>query len=250
MGPILYLLYTRDLPQQEEASLATFADDTAIMTIGDNADEAAKKLQKAIKSVSDWTKKWRIKLHETKSIHINFTNRRINTVRVNIDGKEVPYANTAKYLGITLDAKLRWKEHVKKKKEELNIRLRQMHWLMGRNSQLSIDNKLLLYKQVLRPVWTYGIQLWGCTKKTNLRMIQTFQNKVLRGIVNAPWYIRNDNLHRDLQVENVSEIVKKYAFRHYQQLQDHVNPQIQYMVEENNNTIRRLKRLRPYDLIS
>lgn len=30
---------------------------------------------------------------------------------------------------------------------------------------LSVDNKLLLYKQILKPVWTYGIPLWGCTKK-------------------------------------------------------------------------------------
>jgi predicted GIY-YIG superfamily endonuclease len=34
----------------------------------------------------------------------------------------VPYANTAKYLGMTLDTKLRWKAHVKKKREELGLR--------------------------------------------------------------------------------------------------------------------------------
>jgi hypothetical protein len=32
-----------------------------------------------------------------------------------INGTKVPYANTAKYLGMTFDAKLRWKEHIKKK---------------------------------------------------------------------------------------------------------------------------------------
>lgn len=189
--------------------MVTFADDTAIIAVGDEAEVAANKLQKAINDVCDWTNKWRIKLNEAKSVHINFTNKKINVVHVHINGKEVPYANTAKYLGMTLDAKLKWKEHVKKKKEELNIKLRKMQWLMGRNSQLSIDNKLLLYQQVLKPIWTYGIQLWGCTKKTNLQMIQTFQNKVLRSITNAPWYIRNDNLHRDLKIEYVNEIIKK-----------------------------------------
>lgn len=34
----------------------------------------------------------------------------------------LPYANSAKYLDTTCDAKLKWKERVKKKKEELHIR--------------------------------------------------------------------------------------------------------------------------------
>jgi hypothetical protein len=36
-----------------------------------------------------------------------------------------------------------------------------MYWLLGRQSQLSTTNKLLLYKTILKPIWTYGIQLWG-----------------------------------------------------------------------------------------
>ncbi|MGR0202193.1 hypothetical protein [Klebsiella pneumoniae] len=171
-------------------------------------------------------------------------------VGININGQPVPYSDTAKYLGVTLDAKLKWKEHVKKKKEELNIKLRKMYWLLGRGSQLTIENKLLIYKQVLRPVWTYGIQLWGCTKKTNLNIIQTFQNKVLRSIVDAPWYIRNDHLHRDLKVEFVSEMVTRYANSHAQRVQCHENSAILSMLEETPTMLRRLKRLKPHDLVS
>ena len=46
-----------------------------------------------------------------------------------------------------------------------------MYWLLGRKSKLSIYNKALLYKQILRPVWAYGIQLWGCTAKSNLKIM-------------------------------------------------------------------------------
>jgi uncharacterized protein with GYD domain len=33
---------------------------------------------------------------------------------------------------MTLDAKLRWKAHVKKKREELGLKYKKMYWLMGR----------------------------------------------------------------------------------------------------------------------
>jgi hypothetical protein len=35
----------------------------------------------------------------------------------------------------------------------------------------------------------YGIELWGCSKPSNTKIIQTFQSKTLRKLVNAPWYI-------------------------------------------------------------
>jgi len=43
-------------------------------------------------------------------------------------------------------------------------------------------HKLVLYKLILKPVWTYGIQVWGCTKPSNIAIIQRFQNKVLRNM--------------------------------------------------------------------
>lgn len=249
LGPVLYLLYTRDLPVTSNTSIATFADDTAIMAVGKNILEATNKLQKSIDAFSKWTKKWRIQLNESKSIHVNFTNQNVTWIPVNINSKQVPHANTAKYLGMTLDAKLRWKEHVKKKKEELNIKFRKMYWLLGRNSELSIKNKLLLYRQILKPVWTYGIQLWGCTKKTNVKIIQTFQNKALRCIVNAPWYIRNDDLHRDLKMDSISEVITNHAVKHDQRLRQHENTEIRRMLD-NPWTVRRLQRTKPMDLVN
>jgi hypothetical protein len=66
-----------------------------------------------------------------------------------------------------------------------SLKYKQMYWLMGRRSALSTHNKLVLYKQILKPVWTKGIQIWVCTKPNNTVIIQRFQNKVLRNIVDA-----------------------------------------------------------------
>jgi len=59
-----------------------------------------------------------------------------------------------------------------------------MYCLIRRRSALSIHNKVMC-KQIWKPVWTYRTQLWGCTKQTNIDIIQLFQNKVLRKIVDA-----------------------------------------------------------------
>jgi len=94
---------------------------------------------------------------------------------------------------------------------------------MGRRSALSIHNKLMLYKQILKPVWTFGIQLWGCKKQSNTDSIQRFQNKALRNIVEALWYIRNADLHRDLQMEMVTNVTEKFAKKNKERLLHHVN---------------------------
>jgi hypothetical protein len=69
-------------------------------------------------------------------------------------------------------------------------------------------------KQILRPVWQYGAQLWGCSKPSNINISQIFQNKVLRGIVDALWYVRNSDLHRDLNTATVTDIIKKMVHNH------------------------------------
>jgi hypothetical protein len=91
---------------------------------------------------------------QSKLVHIDFTNKKVRQQPIFISGTQVPYTNTAKYLGMTLDVKLRWKEHIKKKCDEINIRFRKTYWLLGHNSELSIHNEIVLYKQAICPVWS------------------------------------------------------------------------------------------------
>ena len=59
-------------------------------------------------------------------------------------------------------------------------------------------NKILIYRTILKPIWTYGIQLWGSAAESNIEIIQRFQNKVLRAIVDAPGWVPNSKILNDI----------------------------------------------------
>jgi hypothetical protein len=100
-------------------------------------------------------------------------------------------------------------------------------------SELWLENKLLLYKTILKPTWTYEIPLWGTASQSNIEILQRFHNKVrvLRTIVNAPWYIRNSILHTDLLIPTVREEITKHSIAHKDKLLQHTNQLIPIIVK-------------------
>jgi hypothetical protein len=52
-------------------------------------------------------------------------------------------------------------------------------FLLGRKSKLSTSNKILIYKTKFKPIWTYGIQLWGTASTSNIEILERFQSKAL-----------------------------------------------------------------------
>jgi hypothetical protein len=58
------------------------------------------------------------------------------------------------------------------------------------------------------PIWSYGIQLWGAAFTSNNEILERFQSKALRLITDAPWYVPNSIIRRDLQVPFVKEEIR------------------------------------------
>jgi hypothetical protein len=87
---------------------------------------------------------------------------------------KLPQDEDVKYLGLHLDRRLTWHKHIFAKRKQLGFTLTKMYWLLGRKSELSTSSKLLiLYKTIFKPIWTYGIQLWGMASNSN-RNSRTF----------------------------------------------------------------------------
>jgi hypothetical protein len=80
-----------------------------------------------------------------------------------------------------------------------------IYWLLGWKSKLSTSNKTLIHKAILKPIWTYGIQLWGTASTSNIEILAHFQSKVLCMTVDASWYVPNMVIPRDLQTPTVKE---------------------------------------------
>ena len=106
LEPVLYMLYTSDMPTGDLNTTATFADDAALLTVGSTAEESTSKLQFAINKIADWTRLWKLKTNKINSCW--FYKKRIQHNILHIDNTEIPYSNKAKFLGMTLGAKLHW----------------------------------------------------------------------------------------------------------------------------------------------
>jgi len=161
LGPFLYALFTADVPQHDSSVLSTFADDTAILSRHAHFNEAISNLQTHLHSIEEWSRQWRLKINESKSKHVTFTLRKGNIPQLHLNQQTLPQADTVKYLGIHFDRRLNWKYHITQTRNHLNHKTRGLYWILGKHSPLSLRYKTLLYKVILRPVWTYGIEIVG-----------------------------------------------------------------------------------------
>ena len=241
LGPLLFSIYTADLPISTDMTIATFADDTALLASHANLIIASSTLQRGLDFMEQWFHKWGFKINEKKSTHVTFTLRKQTCPQVTINNITVPNNDTVRYLGMTLDRRLTWKQHITDKSKQLRDILKKFYWLIGRRSNLSTQNKITLYKIIIKPVCTYVIQLWGTASNSNIEILQRFQSKTLRSLINAPCYVTKETIHRDLKIPTVKEEIYKFRSRYNARVNNHHNPLVTQLLDTTDQ-IRRLKR--------
>jgi hypothetical protein len=94
-----------------------------------------------------------MKVNPVKFTQIIFTTRAL-CPQVNFNNIPIPIKMEVKYLGLHLDEKLTWKNHIKAMRRQLELKLKNMYWLMNKKSKLLVENKLTIYKAILKPLWT------------------------------------------------------------------------------------------------
>ena len=163
-SPTLFNIYTADQPSSPHTYDADYVDDKLLISIHENHDTASQQLQTHLNSLLPWYNKWRIKLNESKCCHTTFTLRKKNPPSVFINHTVIPTYSKSKYLGLTIDRRLTWSPHIYTKKLAVNQRLRALQPLINKNTKTNLHSKLIIYKSLIKPMWSYGIVLWGAAK--------------------------------------------------------------------------------------
>ncbi|KYB29525.1 hypothetical protein TcasGA2_TC034540 [Tribolium castaneum] len=89
--------------------------------------------------------------------------------------------------------------------------------LSCRRSALAIDNKLL-YKSVIRPTMTYASVAWAFAPSFN-----------------APWFVRNNQLHREAKMPTMEEFFRETAERAFSKAEAHPKPLVREAVDYDEN---------------
>lgn len=250
LAPLLYNIYTADIPTDPETLLASFADDTVVLNSDSNANDVTLNLQNHIFKLQQWFTDWRIKINSTKTTHVTFTLRKNTCPSLYLYGSPLPQTDKVRYLGLHIDRRLTWNSHIDLKRKMLETRRKQLFTLLSRRSRLPVHSKLLLYKSLLRPVWTYGCQVFGSAKPSVIMKLQRFQSKCIRIIADAPFYVTNETLHNDLRIPYVNDVIHHLYRRFKQKLPGNDNQLIQNLDSPNlpGNPLRRLRRRWSRDL--
>ncbi|GFU49092.1 RNA-directed DNA polymerase from mobile element jockey [Trichonephila clavipes] len=190
LSPYLYNIYTHDFPQHSTVSTCLFADDSAVLSQGVQLKYTIKTVQHFLDKLETWLTHWRIAINVDKSQAIVF--RKWGVIdppfQLTLFDDNIQWVSVVKYLGLHIDSRLTFKKHIDYLSEKFWGRISLAISLVGRRSPLSLENKVILYKQILRPVITYGSPVWGAAAATHMKKIQVMQNKILRVMTNAPWH--------------------------------------------------------------
>ena len=139
-----------------------YADDCCILMGGTDQSHMVARVQRAINKLITWGNTCGLRFNHSKTVAILFASNNKKFKRhIRIDSNNIPYSDTVKYLGLTLDSKLSWGPHIKQKA----IACKRFLYMVARVARDAYgpSPKIMRwsYLSVVRPMMTYGALCWG-----------------------------------------------------------------------------------------
>lgn len=211
LSPTLYSIYVSDLKLDRHSNSACYADDTAVYASANRTVTICKRLQRTLTRVEKYCAKWKIKINpvKTQAILFPFNNRwrRRPTTNLVLNNIPIDFSTSVTYLGVILDSKLIFRTHLEHMRGKATRCMAALYPLIGRKSTLSADNKLRIFKMIMRPILTYASPVWIRAAVSNRKHLQTIQNKCLKMILRLPWRFPSVDLHTRAAVKPLAEYV-------------------------------------------
>ena len=183
LAGLLFLIFINDLPASvTESFTGVFCDDTLLAKeISTQSD--ATDLQNDLNRVYEWTQMWGMQFNTIKCIQMTVTNK-TNHFSFNyyLNNEILTKKNTIKYLGVTIDNKLTFKDHIQEKCKKattvLNMLRRNLHFAPK-------AVKCKAYQACVLPIIEYASTCWSPTSDKLENSIEMIQHNAAKFVSNT-----------------------------------------------------------------
>lgn len=190
----LFNIFVSDLPpppnHQNQIQRLQYADDTLIYVSTFNVLDGQDRLNSYLTELQAYYAKWKIKLNPDKAEAIVFqgTNKQLTkkirmdckNVQIIVEGQQLGLQDQLKYLGVIFSSRPTFVRHVDYAIQKASKSFNAIRPVLRNVNGLSRKIKLLCYKQLVRPVLSYGFPAWCHISSHQMERLRVFERKCLR----------------------------------------------------------------------
>ena len=208
LGPLLFLIYINDLPENLNHSKSIlFADDTNLIFHDKDLNSLSTKINSELQIITDWfyANKLSLNANKTKYLIFHTTRRHISedTFGIKINNINIERTRNMKFLGVYMDENLTWKTHARTKaKQSLAV----VAILSRLKHSLPSNILRIIYNSLLTPYITYGITAWGNISNPEINRLKKIQKRAIRLICQAKYNSHTEPLLRKLNLLKLDDI--------------------------------------------
>lgn len=180
LGPLLYVLYTNDLPSMVDVKTIMYADDTSLIIGNTNVENLIQTVTAALDSLEGYFCKNSLKLNKEKTQIINFTYQKDNNEVILTSGNDIIRSvNSTSFLGVKIDSRLNWKTHIDHVSQKV---AKYCYALKVIAQNIDIPTAFMAYYAYVQSQIKYGIVFWG--NSSEAVRIFVLQKRCIRNILN------------------------------------------------------------------
>lgn len=173
--------------KNKNVKILVYADDIIIIVIGERKKKLRAKLQKCVNKITEWANSigFSIAPLKSKMIHLCKVPRHKPLPNITINNEIVPMVNSAKLLGVIIDSKLTFKQHITDLRKNLINRCNLIKSICGKYNGADRKTLLRIFEAIVVSKIMYGAHLYSRGKEKEIERIAPLYNQTIRSITGA-----------------------------------------------------------------